>query len=116
MEAAGVEFIDENGGGPGVRLKKTKREATEKIDRRRLNKCEAKSAREHRTVRLSFGRFVVERSAWRWGKSKEVLLLKPPLTFDYTLLPPSYLRRVSRPSSLPQAAAYILGKARQTTV
>jgi hypothetical protein len=23
LEAAGVEFIDENGGGPGVRLKKT---------------------------------------------------------------------------------------------
>ena len=27
LEAAGVEFIDENGGGPGVRLKKAKREA-----------------------------------------------------------------------------------------
>jgi len=27
IEAAGVEFIDENGGGPGVRLKKAKREA-----------------------------------------------------------------------------------------
>ena len=26
LEAAGVEFIDENGGGPGVRLKKAKRE------------------------------------------------------------------------------------------
>jgi hypothetical protein len=26
IEAAGVEFIDENGGGPGVRLKKAKRE------------------------------------------------------------------------------------------
>jgi len=26
LESAGVEFIDENGGGPGVRLKKTKRE------------------------------------------------------------------------------------------
>ena len=26
MEAAGVAFIDENGGGPGVRLKKAKRE------------------------------------------------------------------------------------------
>ena len=26
LEAAGVEFIRENGGGPGVRLKKTKRE------------------------------------------------------------------------------------------
>jgi hypothetical protein len=25
MEAAGVEFIDENGGGPGVRLKKRTR-------------------------------------------------------------------------------------------
>ena len=25
LEAAGVEFIDENGGGPGVRLKKRKR-------------------------------------------------------------------------------------------
>jgi hypothetical protein len=23
LEAAGVEFIDENGGGPGVRLRKT---------------------------------------------------------------------------------------------
>ena len=26
FENAGVEFIDENGGGPGVRLKKAKRE------------------------------------------------------------------------------------------
>jgi hypothetical protein len=26
LEAAGVAFIDENGGGPGVRLKKAKRE------------------------------------------------------------------------------------------
>jgi len=26
LEAAGVELIDENGGGPGVRLKKAKRE------------------------------------------------------------------------------------------
>ena len=25
LEGAGVEFVDENGGGPGVRLKKTKR-------------------------------------------------------------------------------------------
>jgi hypothetical protein len=25
LEAAGVEFIDENGGGPGVRLKKSQR-------------------------------------------------------------------------------------------
>ena len=25
LEAAGVEFIDENGGGPGVRLQKAKR-------------------------------------------------------------------------------------------
>ena len=25
FEAAGVEFIDENGGGPGVRLRKTRR-------------------------------------------------------------------------------------------
>jgi hypothetical protein len=24
LEAAGIEFIDENGGGPGVRLRKTK--------------------------------------------------------------------------------------------
>jgi transcriptional regulator with XRE-family HTH domain len=30
FENAGVEFIDENGGGPGVRLKKTKREARKK--------------------------------------------------------------------------------------
>jgi hypothetical protein len=30
LEAAGVEFIDENGGGPGVRLKKAKREALKK--------------------------------------------------------------------------------------
>ena len=27
LEAAGVEFIDENGGGPGVRLKKSVEEA-----------------------------------------------------------------------------------------
>jgi transcriptional regulator with XRE-family HTH domain len=30
IEAAGVEFIDENGGGPGVRLKKVKRETRKK--------------------------------------------------------------------------------------
>ena len=30
LEAAGVEFIDENGGGPGVRLKKAKRETRKK--------------------------------------------------------------------------------------
>ena len=30
LAAAGVEFIDENGGGPGVRLKKAKREARKK--------------------------------------------------------------------------------------
>ena len=30
LEAAGVEFIDENGGDPGVRLKKAKREARKK--------------------------------------------------------------------------------------
>ena len=26
LEAAGIEFIDENGGGPGVRLKKSDRQ------------------------------------------------------------------------------------------
>jgi hypothetical protein len=30
LEAAGVEFIDENGGGPGVRLNKPKREPRKK--------------------------------------------------------------------------------------
>jgi hypothetical protein len=30
LEAAGVEFIDENGGGPGVRLKRAKQEARKK--------------------------------------------------------------------------------------
>jgi transcriptional regulator with XRE-family HTH domain len=30
FEEAGVEFIDENGGGPGVRLKKAKREIRKK--------------------------------------------------------------------------------------
>ena len=30
IEAAGVEFIEENGGGPGVRLKKGKRETRKK--------------------------------------------------------------------------------------
>jgi hypothetical protein len=30
FENAGVELIDENGGGPGVRLKKAKREARKK--------------------------------------------------------------------------------------
>ena len=30
LEAAGVEFINENGGGPGVRLKKAKRETRKK--------------------------------------------------------------------------------------
>jgi transcriptional regulator with XRE-family HTH domain len=30
FERAGIEFIDENGGGPGVRLKKAKREARKK--------------------------------------------------------------------------------------
>jgi transcriptional regulator with XRE-family HTH domain len=28
LEAAGVEFIDENGGGPGVRLKKSPKKRT----------------------------------------------------------------------------------------
>jgi hypothetical protein len=28
LEAAGIEFIDENGGGPGVRLKKANRKRT----------------------------------------------------------------------------------------
>jgi hypothetical protein len=30
MKSAGVEFIDENGGGPGVRLKKSERESRKK--------------------------------------------------------------------------------------
>ena len=30
LEAAGVEFIDENGGGPGVRLRKSGREKPRK--------------------------------------------------------------------------------------
>ena len=30
LEGAGVELIDENGGGPGVRLKKARREARKK--------------------------------------------------------------------------------------
>ena len=30
IEAAGVKFIEENGGGPGVRLKKARREARKK--------------------------------------------------------------------------------------
>ena len=30
LEAAGVAFINENGGGPGVRLKKAKRETRKK--------------------------------------------------------------------------------------
>jgi hypothetical protein len=30
MEAAGIEFIDGNGGGPGVRLRKTHRHAKRK--------------------------------------------------------------------------------------
>jgi len=30
LESAGVEFIDENGGGPGVRLKKAKRDTRKK--------------------------------------------------------------------------------------
>lgn len=30
LRRAGIEFIDENGGGPGVRLKKAKREARKK--------------------------------------------------------------------------------------
>jgi hypothetical protein len=30
LEAAGVEFIEENGGGPGVRLQKRSREKTRK--------------------------------------------------------------------------------------
>src|SRR5437763_11818307 len=33
LEAAGVEFIDENGGGPGVRLRKAKRESRKKETR-----------------------------------------------------------------------------------
>jgi hypothetical protein len=31
LEAAGVGFIDENGGGPGVRLRKQKRESGKKL-------------------------------------------------------------------------------------
>jgi hypothetical protein len=30
LEAAGVEFIDENGGGPGVRLRKSAKEKSQK--------------------------------------------------------------------------------------
>ena len=30
LEAAGIEFISENGGGPGVRLRKSKRDAGKK--------------------------------------------------------------------------------------
>ena len=30
LEAAGLEFIDENGGGPGVRLKKSNRKTRKK--------------------------------------------------------------------------------------
>ena len=30
IRGAGIEFIDENGGGPGVRLKKTKRQTQKK--------------------------------------------------------------------------------------
>lgn len=30
IHAAGIEFIDENGGGPGVRLQKSKREMRKK--------------------------------------------------------------------------------------
>jgi hypothetical protein len=30
LEAAGVEFIDENGGGPGVRLRKSPKEKLRK--------------------------------------------------------------------------------------
>ena len=32
LESAGVEFIDEDGGGPGVRLRRRQREAGGKID------------------------------------------------------------------------------------
>jgi hypothetical protein len=37
LESAGVEFIDENGGGPGVRLKRAKREARKKAKMRGLD-------------------------------------------------------------------------------
>jgi hypothetical protein len=30
LEAAGIEFIDENGGGPGVRLRKSGKEKSRK--------------------------------------------------------------------------------------
>jgi hypothetical protein len=30
LEAAGVEFIDENGGGPGVRLEKPQKDKSQK--------------------------------------------------------------------------------------
>jgi len=33
LKKAGVEFIDENGGGPGVRLTKTRKEKTRKESR-----------------------------------------------------------------------------------
>jgi hypothetical protein len=31
LEAAGIEFLDENGGGPGVRLRKRRRQKTDQI-------------------------------------------------------------------------------------
>jgi transcriptional regulator with XRE-family HTH domain len=35
LEAAGVEFIDENGGGPGVRLRKGQSKGTKRREDRR---------------------------------------------------------------------------------
>jgi hypothetical protein len=36
LEAAGIEFIDENGGGPGVRLRKLPRQKHEELQNAKL--------------------------------------------------------------------------------
>jgi transcriptional regulator with XRE-family HTH domain len=56
LEDGGVEFIDENGGGPGVRLKKAKREARKPRDRINYSA----SAFTHRHARINSLRRTVD--------------------------------------------------------
>jgi hypothetical protein len=39
LEKAGIEFIEENGGGPGVRLKKGKEKKGERILGQKMTQC-----------------------------------------------------------------------------
>jgi hypothetical protein len=63
LEAAGVEFIDENGGGPGVRLcqRSTENHGSESVGRQRERERERESScRTMRSVKINLA---VPRSA-----------------------------------------------------